>query len=38
MIHGQFPLAEFERMIRAGVVRDVVTISTFALARLRGLV
>jgi 8-oxo-dGTP pyrophosphatase MutT (NUDIX family) len=38
MIQGQFPLAEFERMIRDGVVRDVITISAFALARLRGLV
>ena len=38
MIQGQFPLAEFERMIRDGVVRDVVTISAFAMARLKGLV
>jgi 8-oxo-dGTP pyrophosphatase MutT (NUDIX family) len=38
MTQGQFPLAEFERMIRDGVVRDVVTISAFALARLKDLV
>jgi ADP-ribose pyrophosphatase len=38
MVQGQFPLAEFERMIRDGVVRDVITISAFALARLKGLI
>ena len=36
MVQGQFPLAEFERMIRDGVVRDVTTISAFAIARLKG--
>jgi 8-oxo-dGTP pyrophosphatase MutT (NUDIX family) len=38
LIQGQFPLAEFERMIRDGLVRDVVTISAFAMARLKGLI
>jgi 8-oxo-dGTP pyrophosphatase MutT (NUDIX family) len=38
MIRGQFPLAKFERMIRDGIVRDVVTISAFAMARLKGLI
>ena len=38
MIQGQFPLAEFERMIRDGIVRDVITISAFTMARLKGLV
>ena len=37
MVQGQFQLAEFERMIRDGIVRDAVTISAFAMARLRGL-
>jgi 8-oxo-dGTP pyrophosphatase MutT (NUDIX family) len=36
MVQGQFPLAEFERMIRDGVVQDVTTISAFAIARLKG--
>jgi 8-oxo-dGTP pyrophosphatase MutT (NUDIX family) len=38
MIQGQFPLAEFERMIAEGVVQDVITISAFAMARLKGLI
>ena len=38
MIQGRFPLAEFERMIRDGIVRDAVTISAYAMARLKGLV
>ena len=38
MVQGQFPLAEFERMIREGIVRDVVTIAAFAMVRLHGLV
>jgi 8-oxo-dGTP pyrophosphatase MutT (NUDIX family) len=37
MIQGRFPLGEFERMVRDGVVQDVITISAFALARLKGL-
>ncbi len=38
MVQGQFPLAEFERMIRDGVVQDVITIGAFAMARLKGLI
>ncbi len=38
MIRGRFTLAEFERMIREGVVQDVITISAFAIARLKGFV
>ncbi len=38
MVQGRFPLREFERMIREGIVQDVVTISAFAMARLKGLV
>ena len=38
MVQGQFPLAEFERMIREGIVRDAVTISAFAMARLGGFI
>jgi ADP-ribose pyrophosphatase len=38
MVQGQFPLAEFERMIRDGVVQDVITITAFAMARLKGLI
>ena len=37
MVNGQFQLAEFERMILDGTVRNAVTISAFAMARLRGL-
>jgi 8-oxo-dGTP pyrophosphatase MutT (NUDIX family) len=38
LVQGKFPVAEFERMIRGGIVRDVVTISAFAMARLKGLI
>ena len=38
MVQGQFPLAEFERMIRDGIVQDVITITAFAMARLKGLI
>jgi 8-oxo-dGTP pyrophosphatase MutT (NUDIX family) len=38
MVQGQYPLAEFERMIRDGIVQDVITITAFAMARLKGLI
>jgi 8-oxo-dGTP pyrophosphatase MutT (NUDIX family) len=38
MIAGQFPLAEFERMIRDGVIWDAITIAAFGMIRLHGLV
>jgi ADP-ribose pyrophosphatase len=38
MVQGQFSVAEFERMIRDGVVQDVITISAFAMARLKGFI
>lgn len=34
---GAFPVAEVERMMRDGVIRDALTIAAFAQARLRGL-
>ncbi|MCB8879142.1 NUDIX hydrolase [Acidisoma cellulosilytica] len=37
MVLGRFPIAEVERMIRDGVIRDAVTIAAFAQARLSGL-
>ncbi|MCB8873866.1 NUDIX domain-containing protein [Acidisoma silvae] len=37
MVLGRFKIADFERMIRDGVIRDAITISAFAQARLLGL-
>jgi 8-oxo-dGTP pyrophosphatase MutT (NUDIX family) len=37
MITGHFALAEFERMIRDGVIRDAITIAAFGMIRLHGL-
>jgi ADP-ribose pyrophosphatase len=36
MVLGRFKLAEVERMIRDGVIRDAITIAAFAQARLLG--
>ena len=38
LISRPFPLAEFERMIVTGVVRDAATVAAFGLARMKGLV
>jgi ADP-ribose pyrophosphatase len=38
LICRAFPLAEFERMMREGVIQDGVTVGVFGLMRLKGLV
>jgi 8-oxo-dGTP pyrophosphatase MutT (NUDIX family) len=37
MVTGAFPVAEFEAMIRDGVIRDVITIAVYGMLKIRGL-
>jgi len=37
MVTGAFPVAEFERMIRDGVIRDAITIAVYGMLKIRGL-